>query len=180
MRSDQTGFPRASRHAWARSELGSVLPSGVAPTAALAGTTVCYGSRTLTANWDAAILTIDGKTYQMKKDKNGKKSFTLRGNDITFSHTEESGRYHSVLHINGGSESYRCQKIDNADAEPADVVPYNANFVVDTQHVDPSAEVHGARGTSNGGEGGHKGGGGVVRAEARASNRSRSRSNTRT
>lgn len=138
-----------------------LLFTGVS-TAALAGTSVCHGSHELTANWDAALLTIDGKTYQMKKDKNGKKSFTLRGNDMIFSHTEEAGKYHSVLHMNGGSESYRCQKLDEASAKPANVVPYKANIVDDTPDpdLDPSTGAHSAGGPSNGGKGGHKGGGG--------------------
>ena len=131
--------------------------SCLAATTALAGTTVCTGSRRLIADWDAARLTIDGTTYQMKKDKNGKKSFTLRGNDIIFSHTEESGSYHSVLHMNGGSESYRCRKIDEGAGAPAGpIVPYKANFVADTGAPDADP---GQQGHMSGGPGGHKGGG---------------------
>lgn len=131
-------------------------------TSAFAGTTACQGSHALIVNWDAAQLTIDGKTYQMKKDKNGKKSFTLRGNDITFSHTEDNGQYHSVLHMNGGSESYRCRKLDGPAATQAAIVPYKANFVANTGPADITAgpESHSTTGGGKGGKGGKGGGGG--------------------
>jgi hypothetical protein len=118
----------------------------------------CHGHHELKVDWVGSLLTVDGTTYQMQKDRNGKKGkngATLRGHDMLYIHFKDpGGGGHNVLELNGGHEIYHCKPSDEDDsAARHNAIAYRPNKFVEDAPDAANDPVHGTNASSRGGHG---------------------------